>query len=435
MTFSRIIAGHAVGAMLVFSGIITPACAQAPKVADADVVEAYDYMLARWLVLRQETLDFKAGFKWNVLVHDDDGHGGANPALDVATSGAWIAVDETSCTLIDLPEIKGRYYNVEIVNGWGEVIDNINERTFPGHPSGTFALCLNKANVALPAGAQRVEVAGNASRILVQIALGADPAQGRALQHAITLRPTGTPRIDEPPALGPDFAHDALPGVEAFDKTEAALEAEPDINKGMAEPQGKARAVAKAAADPAQRAHLDGVIRNQAIPAFLAEIPRIGRSVSGWIHPRLTGNYGSDYLMRSLVDYADIWANTPRENVRFDATGFDGGQSYIETFSQYGLPAANARYAWSVTAYDSTSHRVLDNAQHRASLNDRSGLKLNADGSLTIAFGPKPPNGVPQSNWLPTTAGQSYDLTYRFYGPSKEIILGRYYPPLLSIVP
>src|SRR5271169_4554521 len=119
-----------------------PACAQAPRVADSDVVEAYEYMMGRWLVLRQEALDFKEGFKWNEVIHREPGAvAWANPNLDVAYSEAWVAVDDSSCTLIDLPEIKGRYYTVEIVNGWGEVIDNINERSYSSHPFGTFALC------------------------------------------------------------------------------------------------------------------------------------------------------------------------------------------------------------------------------------------------------------------------------------------------------
>ncbi len=62
-------------------------------------------------------------------------------------------------------------------------------------------------------------------------------------------------------------------------------------------------------------------------------------------------------------------------------------------------------------------------------------MKLNPDGSLTLVFAPKPPDNIPQSNWLPTPEGRNYNLTYRFYGPAKNLVLGRYYPPLLSIKP
>jgi hypothetical protein len=422
-------------AALALACAATAASAQAPRVADGDVVEAYHYMLARWLVLRQEARDLNAGFKWNELIHRaPDDIARASPNLDIASSEAWIAVDDTSCTLIDLPEIKGRYYTVEIVNGWGEVIDNINERTYPNRPFGTFALCLNKAKVDLPAGAQRVEVAGRKSRILIPIALGADPAAALALQNQITMRTTGAPKIEDA-VVKPDFADDKLPGVEAFDRTEEILASEVDINKGMAEPQSKARAVAAAAADPAQRAHIDDVIRSQAIPAFFAMIPKMSPAVNGWVRPRLTGNYGHDYLMRSIVDFTGIWTNTPWEAADFRGRRFDGGQTYTQTYPKDALPAAAARYAWSVIAIDAKDHRVIPNPLDRYLLDNQSDLKRNADGSLTLVFAPKLPDGVPQTNWLPTPQGQDYNLTYRLYGPAKGVVEGRYDPPLLSIRP
>ena len=84
--------------------------------------------------------------KWNELIHREPGGvNWANPNLDVVYSEAWLALDDKSCTLIDLPEIKGRYYTVETLNGWGEVTANINERNFPKHPFGKFAFCLKDA--------------------------------------------------------------------------------------------------------------------------------------------------------------------------------------------------------------------------------------------------------------------------------------------------
>ena len=392
-------------------------------------------MLARWLVLRQEALDLKAGFKWNEVIHRIPGDiAQAKPNFDVALSEAWIAVDDTSCTLINLPEIKGRYYTVQIVNGWGEVIDNINERNYPKHPFGTFALCLSKAKVDLPAGAERVEVAGNKSRILMPIELGADPAEALALQKQITMQATGSPKIDDA-VVTPDFPDDKLPGVEAFDKTDAILASETDINKGMADLQSKARSVAAAAADPAQRAHIDEVIRSQAIPAFLAAIVKMTPGMDGWVHPRITGNYGNDYLTRSIVDFTGIWANSPRETVYFDGTGFDGSQTYTQTYPKDASPAYKARHDWSVTAVDRTNNRVVPNPLNRYLLNSQSDLQANADGSVTLVFAPKLPDGTPQSNWLPTPQGREYNLTYRFYGPARDVVQGRYYPPLLSIRP
>src|SRR5215468_11397251 len=253
-------------ATLIVLSAATSAHAQQPApVADRDIVEAYEYMLGRWLVLRQENLDFKEGFKWNQIIHREPGAvDWANPNLDVVYSEAWVAVDDKSCTLIELPDIKGRYYTVQALNGWGEVSANINERTFPKHPSGKFAFCLKGAKgITLPKGTQRVDLPSKKSRILMRIELGANPAEAIALQKKVTMKATGSPQID-PAVVKPDFPNNKLPGVEGFDKTDEILASEADLNPGMIDVRDKAHAIAKAAADPAQRAHIDEVVRKQA---------------------------------------------------------------------------------------------------------------------------------------------------------------------------
>src|SRR6478609_52930 len=161
-----------------------PVCAQpAKRLADRDIVEAYQYMLGRLLVLRQENLDFKEGLKWNQIIHREPGGvDWANPNLDVAYSEAWVAVDDKSCALIKLPEIKGRYYTVHALNGWGEVTAHINERNFPNPPFGKFAFCLKETKATLPKGTQRVNLPSRKSRILMRIELAANPAEAIALQ-------------------------------------------------------------------------------------------------------------------------------------------------------------------------------------------------------------------------------------------------------------
>ena len=84
-----------------------------------------------------------------------------------------------------------------MLNGWGEVTANINERTFPKHPFGKFAFCLKDTRPVLPKGTQRVILPSRKSRILLRIELGAHPANAIALQKKITMKATGKPVIDE----------------------------------------------------------------------------------------------------------------------------------------------------------------------------------------------------------------------------------------------
>jgi hypothetical protein len=44
------------------------------------------------------------------------------------------------------------------------------------------------------------------------------------------------------------------------------------------------------------------------------------------------------------------------------------------------------------------------------------GLKINADGSVDVHFGPKPPSGK-ENNWVQTIPGKGWFKILRLYGP------------------
>jgi hypothetical protein len=98
-----------------------------------------------------------------------------------------------------------------------------------------------------------------------------------------------------------------------------------------------------------------------------------------------------------------------------------------------GQPAGLARYSWSVTALDSTKFQVIENPQKAWQLNSYGKYHAAKDGSITLYFAAKLPDGVPPQNWLPTPAGQNYNLTFRFYGPRDNIAGGGYFPPPLVV--
>ena len=116
------------------------------------------------------------------------------PDPDVASSEAWLAVDEGSAVVLDLPRIEGRYYTVQIVNPWGETLVNINDRTFPQHPYGGFAFCLQGSRVSLPPGVERIDLPNRKARLSARIELGATPDEAAALLRQLSLRnPRSTP--------------------------------------------------------------------------------------------------------------------------------------------------------------------------------------------------------------------------------------------------
>ena len=410
-----------------------------PPITDQTVSDSYIYLLSRLLVLRQQQLDFQEGFKWNAIVHRKPGEvQWPNPNLDVAYSEAWVAVDEKSFLIVSVPRVTGRYYTVQFLNGWGETVANINERVFPNHRSGEFAVCLKGSDLQPPASAQRVDVPVKYMRVLSRVELGANWDDAVALQRQFQFRIMGDPVLPTVPKT-PIFDIEALPGVEAFNSAELALDSEADINPGMEQLQTTARAIAKAIKDPAERERVDQVIRTRTFADIKKVLPNIGHGTvqNGWALPPTSGVYGEDWLVRTLVNYGGIWANTPEEVIYYkafaDPSGapLTGDRAYTLRFTKEQLPEHYATYFWSVIAVDSVHRRVLPNPMRRYLINKESNLQYGQDGSLTLYFADAKPKEAPDGNWLPTPKGQGYSLTFRFYRPKGAVEKRTYFPPPL----
>ena len=409
-------------------------------IADQDVSDAYLYLLGRLLVLRQQQLDFQEGFKWNVLVHREPGKvEWPNPNLDVAYSEAWVAVDEKSCLIVTVPKITGRYYTVQFLNGWGETVANINERVYPQHPNGEFAVCLNGSNVPVPAGALRIDVSVKYLRVLLRVELGANWDEAVALQQQFAFRAIGEPALPTTPKT-PIFDIEKLIGVEAFEAAAAALDSEADINPGMEQLQKTTRAIAEAIKDPATRAQVDQAIRSTAFADIKKAMPTLGDGTvrNGWAVASTMGVYGKNWLLRTIVNDGGIWANTMDEVIYYkgfvDPSGqpLSGDHVYTMHFTKDQLPAQYATYFWSVIAVDSAHRRVLPNSLKRYLLNKESKLQYGQDGSLTLYFADTKPKDAPDGNWLPTPKGLGYSLTFRFYRPKGAVEKRAYFPPPLA---
>ena len=203
----------------------------------------------------------------------------------------------------------------------------------------------------------RIDLPSRKSRALFRIELGANPAEALALQKRVTVKAMGSPKIAKA-VIEPDFPNSKLPGVEAFEKADQVIESEDDINIGMVGVQETASAVQAAIADPKERARIEDIIRSRAIPSFLGEIPKMGKVTNGWGRPPVVGNYRSDYLTRTIINYGGIWANTAREVVYFTGQNIDGSQTFTQTYPADALPASKAKYFWSVVAVDTTDFEV-----------------------------------------------------------------------------
>jgi hypothetical protein len=147
---------------------------------------------------------------------------------------------------------------------------------------------------------------------------------------------------------------------------------------------------------------------------------------NGWaVAP--TGNYGTNYALRAIVDKIGLGALSTNVAVypfavtdRFGNPLNGAASSYIVHFPASDFPVPVQGF-WSLTMYGPTGFFVA-NSLNRYVLNDRSTLHYNADGSLDLYVqNAEPTTAAQQDNWLPAPAG-GFQLTLRLYGMTQSDI-------------
>jgi hypothetical protein len=423
-----------------FIPVLGKASADSPP-SDQTIEEAYIYLLGRVLVIRQEHTDLTGtGIAYNAINYNPLGSADfVNPNFDVAYLEAWFAVDERTPVILEVPEVKDRYYTAELLDEWGEVIANINERAFPSKPFGKFALIKPGWSGSLPADASPIELHSGKAKMLGRVELKGDPDGAVKLQRAFKVTALGTPVIAPPPFV-PTFTNKELIGVAIFDDVEARLMSALDVSPVAASMQQKVRAVAVyVQSSPDARNAVDKLLRDKIIPEFVEyAFTKSAPYRNHWVGGSQTGNYGRDYRLRTVVNYAGIWANTMDEVVYFVATRdaddkpLSGSDSYVIHFPADELPQSAVNAYWSVILVSVPDYRVVPNDFKRYNFNNHSPLKSEDDGSLKIAIGPKPVAGVPESNWLPSPERRPFSLTFRAYVPKDVVKNGEWTPPAVT---
>jgi len=368
--------------------------AQAPD--ERTIADAYVYLLGRMFVIRQEHIDRKgAGFAYNKVKYNPLGSADfVNPNFDVAYLEAWFAVDDKTPVILEVPEVKGRYYTAQILDEWGEVIVNINERSFPSKPFGKFMLVKPGSSVRIPEGMGRIELHSGKAKMLGRVELKDDPDGAVRLQKQFKVTVAGKPAVKAPPPI-PMFDNKELIGVEIFDQVDVRLASALDVSPAAAEMQQKVRAVAAYAASGKEaRAAVDKLLRGKLIREFQEyALTKSAPTRNQWTGAAPAGNYARDYWLRTSVNFAGIWANSWDEVIYFvatrDAAGkpLDGGGSYVMHFPAKALPQSAVNAYWSVILVGVPDYRVAPNPLNRFNFNNYSPLKKGVDGSLTIAIG------------------------------------------------
>jgi hypothetical protein len=178
----------------------------------------------------------------------------------------------------------------------------------------------------------------------------------------------------------------------------------------------------------------------QALDEIRAGTVDRGGTVQGWHYPgRTLGNFGDDYLYRAQVALHSLGALEPAEAVCLacstdhEGRPLSGSERYRLTFARDRLPPAGA--FWSLSIYQVSADgraNFADNPIGRYSIGDRTeGLRLGADGSLTLHLQDERPDADAAANWLPAPRGP-LRLVLRAYEPAEPLLDGRYRVPAVQ---
>lgn len=372
-----------------------------------------------------------------------------SPNADTLYSSAWLDLAKEPIVL-SVPDTKGRYYLMPMLDGWTNVFASPGKRT-TGTDKGDFAITGPKWSGSLPAGVQQLKAPTDMVWIIgrTQTNGAADFAAVHALQMQYKLTPLSawgkpyTPPKDVP--IGPNLDMKAAPveKVAAMDATTFfnRLATLMQDNPPAAEDAAMVEKLANIGVKPGQpfapdaasaQAIADGVADAKAALPALGHAPKGMRMAHGWgMKLEGMGTYGTDYETRAGVAWLGLGANLvkdalyPRSQLDGDGQPLDGAHTYVLHFDKGQTPPADG--FWSLTMYNAQQFFV-ENPIDRYAIGDRDKLKTNADGSLDVYIQQTSPGKDKESNWLPAPAGP-FNVILRMYWPKDAAATGAWTPP------
>ena len=371
------------------------------------------------------------------------------PNVDTLYSAAWLDLSDGPIVL-DVPDTNGRYYSVQLVDGFDQTVGLIGRRTH-GSRAARFLVAGPRSKAAVLPNAERLDVATDFVWLLLRI-----QANGKheyravnALQDQYSVKPltprTSVSRPPDLPAVKPGFDPirqlDDMDGVMFFRVAAEALKKSPpapsdtDMMRRMMQlgiSPGKSfdpDALTSHSREALNRGAVEGRKKIHAF-AYNDSTMFTDELGGGWRLHRVE-RFGKDYLRRAATARIARGSLPPEEATYFvarsDAEGrkLTGRDQYVLRFEHGKLPPVDA--FWSVTLYDSEGHFVA-NSIDRFSLGSGDSVTKGREGQLEIYIQSETPAGK-ESNWLPAPSAAPFWLSLRMYLPRTDVLAGRWKPP------
>jgi len=375
-----------------------------------------------------------------------------NPNTDTLFSFAWLDLSKEPY-ILSLPDEKGRYYLMEMLDAWTNVFAAPGKRT-SGTKAQKYAITGPGWQGRLPRGVKELKSPTNMVWIIGHTYCTGTPADYKAV-HAIQDHYKLIPRS----ALGKSYTPPKgtvdpnvdmkTSGWEQVRRMDAASYFKTLAKAIQANPPAATDGpmVAKLAKiglipeqdfdlnklDPAVAKGLERGLK-AAQEKITAHGKEAGVQVNGWTFTLKTGVYGADYLQRAYITSVNLGANLPQDKVDMmtqvegDGKPLNGSQRYVLHFPQAQTPPAHG--FWSLTMYNA-EHFLVANPLNRYKLNSRSKVRYNQDGSLNLYLQKDSPGKDKESNWLPVPADK-FELMLRFYWPKQSVLNGSWKPPAVK---
>ena len=356
-----------------------------------------------------------------------------SPNVDTVYSQVWYDLSEEPIVYV-LPETD-RFCKVQVLDAWTNTAAVLDR-------AGTYAITLSTWSGDLPDDVTRIDVPTAMAWSITRTVLSgeADLPNVHAVQAKMLLRPLSAylgGGAYRPPKGSYREENDHVPidkvlsldPVTFFKKANALMEKNPPF-AADAEMLEKLAAVHVGPGMEFDASVLTGDIQASwrkmlkgLRPKLAAEGMRFSNQLGQWSYfGAPIGDFGTEYAYRALVAIAGLGANTvevalyPRTEKDADGNVLTGEKSYMLHFEGY--PQVLDGGFWSITAYGDDDF-LIDNPIDRYCINDRSGLRVSADGSVDVILSKDAPADA--TNWLPIGDG-GFHLYMRIYSPDMDAI-------------
>jgi hypothetical protein len=377
------------------------------------------------------------------------------PNVDTLYSSGFLDLSKEPI-LLTVPEIKDRYYLIQLMDAWTNIFVSLGTRT-TGNRKRQFVItgpmCKSKLPDGIPA------IMSPTSLVYISVRTQTNSLEDYGIVHAIQdhylltpLHPFGYPNASQVSSLvqqpsdavtSPLEQVDKLDSLDFFNRMTTLMSDNPPLLTDANILRGllsigvvPGRPIKFASMKPAVARGIESGSR-----AGFEQISREattlhGKIVNGWQFSEDLGQYGTGYLWRAAVATFGLGATRQADTVyaraACDESGarLYGSKRYLLHFAAGNLPPVKA--FWSLTIYND-QQIFAPNPLNRFSIGDRDNLKFNPDGSVTLYIQHYRPTPEIESNWLPAPR-EGFSLVLRLYWPSQAILNGSWKPPRIEVV-